>query len=1310
MHSIVPTRLRATALLISAIVAASMLLFIAPATSATADTAPPLATTPTTASTDVLPTVQINGVIWSEAIVGDTVYAGGKFTSARPAGSPAGTNESPRSNLVAFNIKTGVMTSFAPTINGEVRAVAASPDGTRLYIGGVFDNVNGVGRFRIAAFDTATGTLISSFKPIFNTRVNAIAATNTAVYVGGWFTSVANSTTTYPRTYVAKLAVDTGLVQPFNATIAGGTVAAVAVSPDGSQLIVGGSFTTANGLDGTSGGFGGYGLTSLDTTTGASLQWHVNSLVRNGGSQASITSLTSDSDGVYGTGYVFGAGGNTEGMFHASWTNGDLISIEDCHGDTYGTAPIGNIVYTVSHSHYCGNDGGFPQTSPTWTVQRGMAWTKSVEGTITADPYGYYNFAGNPRPGILDFWPDLLPGSFTGQGQAAWAVVANSQYVVMGGEFPDVNNIAQQGLVRFAVSSIAPNKDGPRPNGSSFVPTAISRAAGTARISWIADYDRDNANLKYELIRDGVTATPVYTTNQISHIWYDRPQMGYIDTGLTPGQTYTYQVRVTDPFGNSVKSAIVSVTASATGSFSSYDQGVMNDGATSYWRLGETTGTAAYDSVGFNDAVISGGVTQGTAGAVIGDADTADTFNGSNGLVATQTAIPGPDTFALEGWFKTTSTSGGKIVGFGNSNTGTSSSYDRHVYMDAAGHVNFGVYPGSSKIITSSKTYNDGQWHYFGANLSSSGMQLYVDGIRVAQNTSVTSGQAYSGYWRIGGDSSWSGNNFFNGAIDDVAIYNAPLTQSKVTSHYNLSGRTSTLPTSPSDAYGAAVFAASPDIYWRLGESSGSTAKDSSISGNDGTYRNGVTKGATGAISGTTDTAATFNGSNGLVSSNGQFNDPETYTEELWFNTTTTRGGKLIGFGNAQSGNSSNYDRHIWMQNSGQVAFGVYTGQENVILSPSTYNNGQWHHVVATQSSAGLALYLDGVLVGTNPTTQAQAYAGYWRVGGDTVWENSTSRYFNGKIDDVAVYGTALDAPTVLRHYQLGTGTVPNAAPTASFTTAVNNLAVAFDGTGSTDSDGTIASYAWDFGDGSTSTSATPNHTYLLGGTYSVALTVTDNRGATNTSTQSVAVSPAKVAPTASFTTSATDLAVSFDAGASSDSDGIITNYAWDFGDGATATGVTTSHTFATGGNHTVVLTVTDNDALTDTDSQTLALVAPNVAPTASYTNVATGLSVAFDGTGSTDSDGTVASYAWDFGDGDTSTSATPTHVFATDNTYSVSLVVTDNGGLTDSETKSITVAHINVLPTASFTSSAADLVASFDGSGSSDSDGTIAS
>ena len=1302
MHVHARTRVLSLATTV-AVVAAGLLFFAQPAV---ADTAPPLPNTPETVSSDGLPTVQIDGVVWDQEVVGNTAYAGGEFQTARPAGAAPGVNTVTRKGLLSYNLQTGVLNnSWAPNPNARIRNMTLSPDGSRLYVAGSFTSIAGSTRYRIAAFDTATGAL-TSFRPVLNGKVNAVAATNDTVYLVGQFTTANGAAVSGAAAYDAVTGVRKAGWAP---TVSNGQATSAVVKSDGTKVVIGGYFQSVNGSSNP-----GYGLAMLDGTTGANLPFNVNATVRNADANAAIASLSSDEGGVYGTGQHYGSG-TLEGTFYASWDDGNITWVEDCHGDTYSVFPTEDVIYTTGHAHYCGNIGAFPQPDP-WVFHRALAFTKSVEGTITNDPYGYTNWAGTPRPALLDWYPDINIGSFTGVSQGGWSVAGNSQYILYGGEFTRVNNVPQQGIVRFASKAIAPNKDAPRLSGTNYVPSVVSLAAGTARIAWPANWDRDNANLKYDVIRNGVTGSPVFTTTANSNFW-QRPTMHFLDSGLTPGATYTYRIRVSDPFGNVINGNNVSVVVSSTGTISSYAEDVLDDSPVDYWRLGEPSGPSVYDWSGFQDGVANAGVGFGAAGAIGADSNTAATFNGSNGLVATQSPIQGPDVFALEAWIKTTSTSGGKIIGFGNANTGNSTNYDRHLYMDGSGRVLFGVYPGSMRTVQSAPGLNNGQWHHVVGNLGPSGMQLYVDGVRVAQRSDTTFGQSYSGYWRIGGDSTWAGNNYFNGAIDDVAVYGAPLSIQQVNSHYASSGRTAPLPPVPTDSYGARVYNDSPDLYWRLGESGGSVAADSGVSGNTGNYSGGVTKGVAGALAGVTNTAAAFNGSNGLVASSAQFSNPTVYSLELWFNSTTGSGGKLIGFGSSATGTSGSYDRHVYLQDDGKLVFGVWTGQTNTITTPGSYTDGLWHQVVATQSGDGMKLFVDGQLAGTNPQTQSQAYDGYWRVGGDTTW-GSSSAYVNARIDEAAVYSTALSADTVAAHYSLGSGVTPNVAPTASFEATPGLLTVDVDGGGSADSDGTIASYEWNFGDSTTGSGVTATHTYATAGTYTVSLTVTDDGGATAVTSKAVTIQapPPNVPPTAAFTTAITNLDIETDAATSTDSDGTIASYAWDFGDDTTATGVSATHSYAAEGTYTVTLTVTDDDGGTGISTQSVTVSAeppPNLPPTAAFTATTDFLSADFDATGTTDPDGTIVGYEWDFGDTQTSTTGpTVNHGYSSAGTYTVSLTVTDDDGAENTTTTDmvVTAPPPNTPPTASFTSTVAAAHVDVDGTGSSDPDGTLAS
>jgi PKD repeat protein len=204
-------------------------------------------------------------------------------------------------------------------------------------------------------------------------------------------------------------------------------------------------------------------------------------------------------------------------------------------------------------------------------------------------------------------------------------------------------------------------------------------------------------------------------------------------------------------------------------------------------------------------------------------------------------------------------------------------------------------------------------------------------------------------------------------------------------------------------------------------------------------------------------------------------------------------------------------------------------------------------------------------------------------------------------------------------------------------------------------------------------------------GSFTVTLTVTDDSGLSDTAASTADISDvlqqAPVAdPNGPYTGTVGD-PVTFDGSGSSDPDGTIVAYDWDFGDGNTGTGVSPTHSYSSVGSYTVTLTVTDDSGLSDTATSTADIAAgpqPPVAdPNGPYTGTV-GSAVQFDGTGSFDPDGgAIVSYEWDFGDGTTGSGATPTHSYATAGTYSVSLTVTDDEGVTDTGTTSAAIAEL---------------------------------
>ncbi len=173
-----------------------------------------------------------------------------------------------------------------------------------------------------------------------------------------------------------------------------------------------------------------------------------------------------------------------------------------------------------------------------------------------------------------------------------------------------------------------------------------------------------------------------------------------------------------------------------------------------------------------------------------GEVGDAITFNGTNQYMATANSLTGPNSYTAEFWFKSTSSTGGELLGFGSSQTGASTTVDRVVYLTNGGNVAFGVNPsGTDQVISTASAYNDGSWHYVSVALGSAGMQLYVDGALQAHNSSITTGGSYSGYWRMGYDnlSGWPSaptSNYAAATVDEARVYTRTLTSAEVTDDY----------------------------------------------------------------------------------------------------------------------------------------------------------------------------------------------------------------------------------------------------------------------------------------------------------------------------------------------------------------------------------------------------------------------------------------------------------------------------------------------------------------------------------------------
>ena len=307
-----------------------------------------------------------------------------------------------------------------------------------------------------------------------------------------------------------------------------------------------------------------------------------------------------------------------------------------------------------------------------------------------------------------------------------------------------------------------------------------------------------------------------------------------------------------------------------------------------------------------------------------------------------------------------------------------------------------------------------------------------------------------------------------------------------------------------------------------------------------------------------------------------------------------------------------------------------------------------------------LYLYRNGLVLNSTPNDGKQA----------------VSKNFSGPatyIFKVCEAGTAICSNPATAQFS-GGAAPDNAAPNAAFTPTCTASTCRF-ADGSTDSDGTISGWQWDFGDGSSSTQRNPSHSYDAAGEYTVRLTVTDNIGSQGSASKKVAAeAPANRPPAAGFTSSCTDLDCEFTDG-SADPDGSVAGWAWDFGDGSTADVQSPSHAYSDEGTYTVGLTVTDNAGLggSVTKQVTVRLPGSNADPVAAFGSACTGLSCSFTD-GSSDSDGSVVGWSWSFGDGATSTERNPSRTYAGGGIYTVTLAVTDDLGATNQHAEQVTV------------------------------------
>lgn len=422
-----------------------------------------------------------------------------------------------------------------------------------------------------------------------------------------------------------------------------------------------------------------------------------------------------------------------------------------------------------------------------------------------------------------------------------------------------------------------------------------------------------------------------------------------------------------------------------------------------HWKLDEATGTSAADSAGSYTGTLTGGVDFGTD-AIVGKIGGALTLNGTSDYISCGTSvldIVAADEFTISFWIKTTTTAG---VIIGRYQAGLADGWT--IGLQGTGEVHFWSQDSGGTVdasAVSTATVDDGNWHLVSimsdGSGTSDGIGIYVDGVEGSTNDASAFGTWADVDFRIGNRAGT--DSFWGGSIDDVRLYDGCLVAGDILALYD------------------AGFADTTLIHrWKLDEASGTIAEDSGYTPAVGTLTGGIDFG-TDSVVGRDGGALTFNGSTDYIdcgapsSANWGSGDG---TVSAWFRTTATGSNTLLINGAGGTGNKR-YQLYFETTDD-KISFQI---DDNATLkkvaSTDDMNDGNWHHVVAMRNGNNLEMYVDGV---AETPTDITGYGDIDDTEGVQIgasWSGGLTSYFNGDLDDVRIYNTALSAAQVTALY-----------------------------------------------------------------------------------------------------------------------------------------------------------------------------------------------------------------------------------------------------------------------------------------------------
>jgi PKD repeat protein len=1171
------------------------------------------------------------GEIWDIEVVGQRVFIAGTFTSLRNNTATNTTSVSQRF-LASYNWSTGLIdTSFRPTFGGGgVNAVEASPDGTKLYVAGSFNTVNGVTKRKIASLNLTTGAPVAGFTANAGAQATALAATNTTLYVGGNFKTVNGAA----RVGLVAVNGTTGAVVPgFVNNMSGGigvngllTVQQLKLTHDDTKLLVVHTGRKIADQD-------RYGVGLISTQTNQLLPWRTrlwdDNLQFVGGIQRVYAGDIAPNDQYFVVGS--GSGGDRPPI------NDTAIAFPVAGNDNVQPLWVSrhfDSVYSVAITEravYVGGHFGF-QESPTapdpwpgldnvgYGTGQGLAGYGLGDAVVRRDHIG----ALNPADGKALEWN---PGSNSFEGNKAMEATPRGLFVggdgqYQGGKltgrvaFYDFNTAPAATAVDTTITT--PIEGRVVQSGVQF--TIQGRATATGGQVRRVQVEIQDRNTK-QYLQDNLTTwggvNNIYasldTPNAASTAWSlpvtitgNRELQVMAKTFAVGGSSDPSKaIKKIESFGiddqtptTSINgpsgSVLASTTFTATGTASD-DKGVN---ALTFWFRNASNQYLQEDgSVSSNFNTFRGtpdvvGATSATwqyevtlphegewrmSATAIDNAGQSDLRSATRDWLITSTGVapavainaPAPMTPPTAAPTYTV-TPGGRLTF-----SGTANDTDDLVSVEISLRNN----------TTREQLASDGTW----------GTDVVQDWYRL--NTNSINATSYNWSYQTPFNLTPGQYSFSVRATDEIGLTTSSTNQGRLTINAQVAG----------DAFpdGRLTFTGTDssietlhlDLTGTATDDKGVAAVRIALEDQDtGRYvqPNGTMAAAFATLPaalGTPDGTTTSFTLAVDLPTKGEFAVTAFAIDTAGQQDTST------------SGATARYlvypgDLDPWLnENLASPTEGTAFTEARIFVSGRAEDDTAMGSVqVAIVNSAGQYMSSSGSFTSTSESWRSAFLNSPGTPGSNYSYTTPVipSGAYSVRTRAVDAYGQVQPVPREVNV----TVSAPagNVAPTASFTVSCNQNVCAFDGRGSTDENAPTLTYSWNFGNGRTGSGPVPSHTYTSASTYTVTLTVRDEYGLTGTTTRTVTITePAgNIAPTPVINPPAcAGLVCNISGVGSADPNtGDTFSYLWSFGDGTSSTSSASSHTFPAAGTYTVTLTVTDGWGRSASTTRTVTVTA----------------------------------------------------------------------------------------------------------------------